>query len=175
MLLLLLLPQSTLTLPLPWHCHTQKKLHFSTKRFWIFRFSRFSVFAFCFVVVFFCFYFTFHLCTTNIHLLLSLVRSMCVCESSVCVYVCVCGCTACICMHLHSVGAKSCTLCAHFMCVAKANRVPALFLLPFLASGYFKLGLQHRDDKPPHHPACPSPVLVPVPAPLYYSLPYSLV
>jgi len=34
----------------------------------------------------------------------------------------------CVCVELHSVGAKSCTLYAHFVCVAKANRVPAAVL-----------------------------------------------
>lgn len=64
-------------------------------------------------------------CTTNIHLPLFFLyvhTCMHTCRRPpMCVRVCVCA-------KLHSVGAKSCTLYAHFVCVAKANRVPAAVL-----------------------------------------------
>lgn len=64
-------------------------------------------------------------CTTNIHLPLFFLyvhTCMHTCRMPpMCVRVCVCA-------KLHSVGAKSCTLYAHFVCVAKANRVPAAVL-----------------------------------------------
>jgi len=50
---------------------------------------------------------------------------------SLCMYIQACihaGERVCVCVELHSVGAKSCTLYAHFVCVAKANRVPAAVL-----------------------------------------------